>query len=200
MNTTPPPDRPRVPARRWRPVVGIVAVGLAMALAAAACGGSASSGDDTQGSAVIGSPLSEGTLPTFPAGTTLKVVTHDSFAVSDSVLKQFTDQTGVTVQLIPSGDAVTEVNKAILTKGNPEGDVLFGIDENLLTSAFDAGLFQPYEASGLTHRAGAVPGRPRAPGHSDRPRRRVHQLRPQVVHQPGPAHCRRRSPTSPSRR
>jgi thiamine transport system substrate-binding protein len=59
----------------------------------------------------------------------------------------------VAVQLIPSGDAVTEVNKAILTKGNPEGDVLFGIDENLLTSAFDEGLFQPYTAGGL----GTVP-------------------------------------------
>jgi thiamine transport system substrate-binding protein len=153
MNAIQSPDTDTDPAaadrrRRRRPLAAVAAAGLALALVAGACG-SSSKGDETKGSAALGSALTQGTLPTFPAGTTLKVVTHDSFAVSDSVLKQFTDLTGVEVQLLPSGDAVTEVNKAILTKGNPEGDVLFGIDENLLTSAFDAGLFQPYEATGL---------------------------------------------------
>ena len=33
------------------------------------------------------------------------------------------------------------VNAAILTKDDPQGDVLFGIDENLLARAFDEGLF-----------------------------------------------------------
>src|SRR6478609_2653557 len=156
MSTNHPPDpmpadgRPR--RRRRTPLAVLAAAGLAVALLASACGSSGTD-DTTQGSAVLGSALTMGTLPTFPAGTILKVVTHDSFAVSDGVLQQFTDQTGVAVQLIPSGDAVTEVNKAILTKGNPEGDVLFGIDENLLTSAFDEGLFQPYTAGGL----GTVP-------------------------------------------
>jgi len=41
------------------------------------------------------------------------------------------------------------VNKAILTKDNPEGDVMFGIDNNTLTRAYDAGLFEPYESPGL---------------------------------------------------
>jgi thiamine transport system substrate-binding protein len=127
-----------------------VALALTLALVAAACSGASSgSGGSTDGSAVLGSPLTIEPQQRFPEGTTLKVVTHDSFAVSEGVLAQFTAQTGVEVQLIPSGDAVTAVNKAILTKGNPEGDVLFGLDENLLTSAFDAGLFQPYEAAGL---------------------------------------------------
>jgi len=150
-------DRPRsphasLPARGSRRRHGLRAAALAgllaVALLAAACGSSGSDAS-TKGSAVISSALTLGTLPTFPQGTTVKVVTHDSFAVSDSVLQQFTDLTGIEVQLIPSGDAVTEVNKAILTNGNPEGDVLFGIDESLLTSAFDAGLFQPYQAAGL---------------------------------------------------
>ena len=150
MNATTPPDTDPAerPRRRRRPRLTIAAVGVALALVAAACGTSGS-GDATKGSAELGSPLTLTPQPTFPAGTTLKVVTHDSFAVSDSVLQQFTDQTGVKVKLIPSGDAVTEVNKAILTNGNPEGDLLFGIDENLLSTAFDAGLFQPYQAAGL---------------------------------------------------
>lgn len=126
----------------------LIGLGLPLALLAGAC-----TSDTPQaqpdGTAAIGAPFSEGTLPRFPDGTTLRVVTHDSFAVSDAVLQQFTDQTGVKVELLPSGDAVTEVNKAILTKSSPEGDLLFGIDESQLTAAFDADLFQPYEADGL---------------------------------------------------
>jgi thiamine transport system substrate-binding protein len=139
----PPRHRPR---RMRRGLSVLTVLGLAVALVAGACAGS----DGSKPPATIGNAVSETGLPTFPEGTTLKVVTHDSFAVSEDVLQQFTDATNVTVQLIPSGDAVTAVNKAILTAGNPEGDVLFGIDENLLSSAFAADLFVPFEATGLS--------------------------------------------------
>jgi thiamine transport system substrate-binding protein len=124
-----------------------VALALVLALVGAACSsdGAASSDD----AAVLDPALSGGTLPRFPDGTTLRVVTHDSFSVSDDVLAQFTEQTGVDVQLLPSGDAVAAVNRAILTKDDPEGDLLFGIDDSSLTKAFDADLFQPYDAAGL---------------------------------------------------
>jgi thiamine transport system substrate-binding protein len=153
MNASLPPDtdrsHPRRGQRRRRAAL-LVALGVVLAMVAAACSGTNSgTGGATDGSAVLGSPLTIEPQQRFPEGTTLKVVTHDSFAVSEDVLAEFTAQTGVEVQLIPSGDAVAMVNKAILTKGNPEGDVLFGIDENLLTSAFDASLFQPYQAAGL---------------------------------------------------
>jgi thiamine transport system substrate-binding protein len=85
-----------------------------------------------------------------PDAPTLRVMAHDSFAVSQSVLDEFTTQTGVKVELIPSGDAVVMTNAAILTAGNPVADVLFGIDENLLGSAFDADLFVPYAATRLS--------------------------------------------------
>lgn len=82
-------------------------------------------------------------------GGSLRVVTHDSFAVSDSVLAEFEAQTGIKVEIVKSGDAGEEVSKAILTKDNPEGDVLYGIDNNLLSRADDAGLFEPYASPGL---------------------------------------------------
>jgi thiamine transport system substrate-binding protein len=41
------------------------------------------------------------------------------------------------------------VNQAILTKGNPQADVLFGIDSTFLTRALEADLFVPHEAAGL---------------------------------------------------
>ena len=37
----------------------------------------------------------------------------------------------------------------MLTKGDPQGDVLFGIDNNLLSRGLDENLFEPYEAKGL---------------------------------------------------
>ena len=80
---------------------------------------------------------------------TLRLLTHDSFAVSDEVLTAFTDDTGIEVELLQGGDAGTVVNQAILTKGNPQADVLFGIDSTFLSRALDEGLFVPHEAEGL---------------------------------------------------
>ena len=136
--------------RRRRPLVGLAAVAAVVALAVGACTSSVSNDADVEGSAEVGPAISLAPTATFPQGTTITVVTHDSFSVSDKVLEQFTAQTGVTVKILPEGDAGTMVNKAILAAGHPEGDVLFGIDENLLTSAFDKGLFQPFEAEGLS--------------------------------------------------
>lgn len=83
------------------------------------------------------------------ATTKITLITHDSFAVSDGIFEEFRKQTGIEVEVMRSGDAVEMVNQAILTNGNPQGDVLFGIDGNLLTRAFDEGLFNPYRSPGL---------------------------------------------------
>jgi len=80
---------------------------------------------------------------------TIRLLTHDSFAVSEGVLEAFTAETGTRVELLQGGDAGTVVNQAILTKGNPQADVLFGIDSTFLTRALDADLFLAHEAVGL---------------------------------------------------
>jgi thiamine transport system substrate-binding protein len=80
------------------------------------------------------------------AGTTLTLVTHDSFDVSDDVLAAFTDDTGIEVTIAPAGDAGSTVNQAILTKDDPLGDVLFGVDNTFLSRALDEDLFLPYES------------------------------------------------------
>jgi thiamine transport system substrate-binding protein len=84
------------------------------------------------------------------AHPTITVITHDSFAVSDNVLKAFEDQSGITVKQVKSGDAGALVNQAILTKDDPQGDVLYGIDNTLLTKGLDAGLFEPYQSPELS--------------------------------------------------
>ena len=81
---------------------------------------------------------------------TLTLLTHDSFDASEKVLAAFTDETGIEVRVVPAGDAGQLVNRAILSAGNPEGDVLFGIDDNLLAGALDAGVFAPTPHRGWT--------------------------------------------------
>jgi thiamine transport system substrate-binding protein len=79
---------------------------------------------------------------------TVTLVSHDSWAVSKSVLADFEKQSGYKVRVLKSGDAGQAVNKAILTKDNPQGDVFFGVDNTLLSRALDNGLFQSYEPKG----------------------------------------------------
>jgi thiamine transport system substrate-binding protein len=80
---------------------------------------------------------------------TIVLVTHDSFAIPDDVLAAFEGDTGVAVRVLRSGDAGATVNQAILTKDNPIGDVLFGVDNTFLSRALDAGIFRAYESPGL---------------------------------------------------
>ncbi|MFJ8632998.1 thiamine ABC transporter substrate binding subunit [Streptomyces sp. NPDC093568] len=79
---------------------------------------------------------------------TVTLVSHDSWAVSKDVLAAFEKQSGYKVRVLKDGDAGQAVNKAILTKDNPQGDVFFGVDNTLLSRALDNDLFQSYEAKG----------------------------------------------------
>ncbi|MGW1516007.1 thiamine ABC transporter substrate-binding protein [Streptomyces sp. NPDC002287] len=101
-----------------------------------ACGGGAK---DEDGAAASGAPKSK----------TVTLVSHDSFNVSEPVLKEFEQQSGYTVKVLKSGDAGAALNQEILTKGSPRGDVFFGVDNTLLSRALDNGIFTPYEAKGL---------------------------------------------------
>jgi thiamine transport system substrate-binding protein len=75
---------------------------------------------------------------------TLTVVTHDSFAASDSVVHAFEQANNVKLVFLKSGDAGAELNKAILTKDAPLGDVIYGTDNTFLSRALEAGITQPY--------------------------------------------------------
>lgn len=77
------------------------------------------------------------------------LVTHDSFAIPKQVKAAFERESGLKLRILQGGDAGETVNRALLTKGNPQGDVLFGIDNNLLSRGLDEGLFEPYEAKDL---------------------------------------------------
>jgi thiamine transport system substrate-binding protein len=102
----------------------------ALSLAATACGSGGSS------------------APQKGAGT-VRLVTHDSFLMSDSVQAAFTAQTGYTLEIVPIADAGATLNRAILTKDDPLGDVLFGVDSILLSRASNAEIFVRYRSANL---------------------------------------------------
>ncbi|WP_394429894.1 thiamine ABC transporter substrate-binding protein [Streptomyces sp. SGAir0957] len=80
---------------------------------------------------------------------TVTLVSHDSWAVSKNVLKDFEEKSGYKVRVLKDGDAGQAVNKAILSRGNPQGDVFFGVDNTLLSRAVDNKIFTPYKARGI---------------------------------------------------
>ncbi|QDB80491.1 thiamine ABC transporter substrate-binding protein [Georgenia wutianyii] len=76
----------------------------------------------------------------------LRVVTHDSFHLSDGLLADFEEATGYTVELIAPGDGGALVNQLVLTRDNPLGDVVFGIDNSFAARAVEEGVLAPYRS------------------------------------------------------
>jgi thiamine transport system substrate-binding protein len=101
-------------------------IAVAVALAATACGGG-----DARPTQVI-------------------LVTHDSFAVSADVKRAFEEESGLKLRILKAGDAGEVVTRALLTAGKPEGDVLFGVDNNLLERALAGDVFEAYESPELS--------------------------------------------------
>jgi len=90
----------------------------------------------------------------------VRVLTHDSFDLSPEVVAAFEAESGLRVEFVAGGDAVAMVNGAILTAGNPVADVLFGVDNNQLADAVDAGLFEPYQPADIGDLRPDVPAGP----------------------------------------
>jgi thiamine transport system substrate-binding protein len=94
--------------------------------------------------------LLAGCTPPADAPVTLVLVTHDSFALSEGTLDAFTDETGIVVDVQSGGDAGELVNKLVLTKDSPLGDVVFGIDNTFASRAASNGVLEQYVSGDLT--------------------------------------------------
>jgi len=80
---------------------------------------------------------------------TVRLLTHDSFAVSQELLDELQTQTGITLEVVTGGDAGSMVAGAVLAAGSPTADVLFGVDNTLISRAVDSGVFEPYTSPEL---------------------------------------------------
>ena len=116
----------------------------------------------------------------------ITLIAYESFPTEGTPLNEAIDawsaETGIEVEIVVAGDAGTMVSKAVLTAGNPEGDVMYGVDNSFLSRVVSDEVFEPYEATGLDavdpDHARARAERRGDPGGL---RRRVRQLRHRVV-------------------
>jgi thiamine transport system substrate-binding protein len=116
---------------------------LVICAALSACAASPQAGDAVPSSA---SPANEAPEP----GSTVRLLTHDSFVLSEQTIADFKAKTGLDLQVVTAGDAGSMVAGAILAAGQPTADVLFGVDNTLAARAIDAATFEPYRPAGLT--------------------------------------------------
>ena len=110
----------------WRPVWLALA---AAALATTSC--SLVGGDDNGGG---------------DASKRVVLVTHEDFVMSKKLQKQFEDESGYDLVVKASGDAGALTNKLVLTKDDPTGDAVFGVDNTFGSRAIDEGVLAPYAA------------------------------------------------------
>jgi thiamine transport system substrate-binding protein len=90
-------------------------------------------------------------IPTASGPRELIVMTHDSFAVSETVVKKFEDTQHAKLTFLPSGDAGAALNKAILSKSAPLADVFYGVDNTFLSRALESGIFEAYASPMLAN-------------------------------------------------
>lgn len=72
------------------------------------------------------------------------LLAYDAFTPTEGIFANFTAETGARVKVVTSGDSGQLISKAILTAGNPEGDVLWGLDNTMLSRAQKADLLTSY--------------------------------------------------------
>ncbi len=89
-------------------------------------------------------PESTATPSTGPE--TITVMTHDSFSISEEVVRSFEEANNAEVVFLPGGDAGSVLNRAILTKDAPLADLLFGVDNTFLSRALEEDIFESYDS------------------------------------------------------
>jgi thiamine transport system substrate-binding protein len=71
---------------------------------------------------------------------TVRLATHDSFAISDGLIAEFEQTTGYQLEIIRLGDTGTLTNQLALTKNAPIADAFYGIDNTFRSLAEKEGI------------------------------------------------------------
>jgi len=110
---------------------------LVCGLALTACTLTAENGDDD---------AEGGETPSATPGSTVVLVTHESFALPDRLVRRFERESGLDLEVRSAGDAGSLTNRLVLTAQNPIGDVVFGVDNTFASRALDEGVFAEHAA------------------------------------------------------
>lgn len=73
---------------------------------------------------------------------TVILATHDSFAISDSLIEEFESQSGYQLEIVRFGDTGSLVSRLALTVSAPLADAYYGIDNTFLERARTAGIVE----------------------------------------------------------
>ncbi|WP_376700072.1 thiamine ABC transporter substrate-binding protein [Actinoalloteichus hoggarensis] len=84
--------------------------------------------------------------PDDPTSRRVVLVTHDSFAYDEAVVAEFEESSGIELDVRQSGDAGELTNTLVLSRDNPIGDVVFGVDSTFASRAIREGVFEPYRS------------------------------------------------------
>lgn len=119
-------------------VAGAAAVTTMAAVALSACSAGTSGADDQP---------SDGTSP-----DEVVLAVHDSWAMPEKLVRDFETESGLDLQVVPSGDAGELTNKLVLTRENPIADVAYGVDNTFASRALEAGVIAaPADGSAPKH-------------------------------------------------
>jgi len=78
-------------------------------------------------------------------------MTYGSFDMREEVIAAFESEHNAQVQFLDAGDTGQMLSQAILSKDNPQADVMYGLDNTFLSRALNEDIFAPYEAEALAN-------------------------------------------------
>lgn len=109
---------------------------ISSTLVLAACGQTDSAPETTDSTTGTGEP------------TVVRVLTHDSFSLSEELIAQF-EAGGYELQTISPGDGGTVLNQLVLSKDNPQADAVYGIDTYIAGATVEEGVLEDYVSDKL---------------------------------------------------
>ena len=87
--------------------------------------------------------------PTPESPRELRVMAYSSFDISEAVIAAFEADNDAKVLFLDAGDTGQMVSQAILSKENPQADLLYGVDNTFLSRALEGDIFEAYAAGNL---------------------------------------------------
>lgn len=83
------------------------------------------------------------------AQTTVTVISHDSFDVDKKLVAEFEATHKAKVRFVKGGDAGELLNRLILTRKAPLADVVYGLDNSMISRAEKMNLLEAYQSPAL---------------------------------------------------
>ena len=130
----------------------ILAIVAALILLVVACGSDTAVPEATSAPPkATAVPAPKATAVPTPAPGSLVVLANDSFDIGKEIIAQFEKDNNASVAIQKAGSSGQVLNRAILEKGNPSGDLLYGVDNTFLSRALREEIFIKYKSGQINN-------------------------------------------------